>query len=179
LINEEKNTGNILNRPKNSFSYFSIKQRLFAGAVLIGVIFFLGLTSAAHSQHEIEASLHAIAGLTLSPQAEAVVAEALTQVSSGAQRLYLIGGAGFLLLLLLTMSGFYILTHPLGRCVKVMQEFANETSALGNEFKVLAQQLGSLVTQFLGGERQSPVSEVEQRSSKGTESISGNGAELF
>ncbi|RDH89414.1 MAG: hypothetical protein DIZ77_15835 [endosymbiont of Seepiophila jonesi] len=56
---------------------------------------------------------------------------------------------------------------------------ADETSALGNEFKVLAQQLGSLVTQFLGGEHQSPDSEVEQRSSKGTESISGNGAELF
>ncbi|MBL3600006.1 MAG: hypothetical protein JMN25_09065 [gamma proteobacterium endosymbiont of Lamellibrachia anaximandri] len=36
MINEEKNTGNILNRLKDSFSYFSIKQRLFAGAALIG-----------------------------------------------------------------------------------------------------------------------------------------------
>ncbi|RLJ21652.1 hypothetical protein DJ031_02530 [bacterium endosymbiont of Escarpia laminata] len=58
-------------------------------------------------------------------------------------------------------------------------EIADETSALGNEFKVLAQQLGSLVTQFLGGERQSPVSEVEQRSNKGAVTVSGNGAELF
>ncbi|RDH87459.1 MAG: hypothetical protein DIZ78_02485 [endosymbiont of Escarpia spicata] len=152
MINEEKNTGNILNRLKESFSYFSIKQRLFAGAVLIGLVFFLGLASAAHSQHEIEASLHAIAALTLSPQAEAVVAEALIQVSSGAQRLYLIGGAGFLLLLLLTMSGFYILTHPLGRCVKAMQEFANNGD-LGcrmpvrgkNEFTELADAFNNFV----------------------------------
>ncbi|RLJ21651.1 hypothetical protein DJ031_02525 [bacterium endosymbiont of Escarpia laminata] len=114
MDNEEKNTGNMLDRREWGFSRFSIKQRLFAGAVLIGLIFFLGLASAAHSQHEIEASLHAVASLTLSPQMEAVVAEALTQLSRGAQRLYLIGGAGFLLLLLLTMSGFYSSPTRLG-----------------------------------------------------------------
>ncbi len=152
MNNEEKNTGNMLYRLMGGFSYFSIKQRLFAGAVLIGLIFSLGLTSAAHTQHTLEASLHAVAALTLSPQAEAIVADALIQVSSGAQRLYLIGGAGFLLLLLLTMSGFYILTHPLGRCVKAMQEFANNGD-LGcrmpvrgkNEFTELADAFNNFV----------------------------------